>query len=83
MIILFLGAFYIVREQQTNFKNLNSVYGFGKTYVKWVGQLGKNITALVVSAYKMKWLPYTNQQVNNNQPNNQNLNNSVTINLPT
>ena len=85
IIILFLGAFYTLREQQTNLKNVSSVYDFGKTYIKWVGKLGKNLTTLAISAYQMKWLPEkkiagTTQIIKNMQ--NKAINNSITINLP-
>lgn len=86
MIILFLGAFYIVREQQTTWKDVSSVYDFGKVYFKWVGQLGRNITTLAISAYHMKWLPSQTGTVtirnNTNSQVNDNINNSVTITLP-
>ena len=91
IIMLFLGGFYIVKEQQTNIKDWKSLYNFGKVYFKWVGQVTKNVTALVVQGSKMKWLPEVNKnQTNVNinmpentpSPDNSGLNNSATINLP-
>ena len=90
MIILFLGAFYIVKEQQTDLKDLSSLYNFGKIYGSWISKLGKNVTALVISAYHMKWLPDINKinqenptpNQNNSKSSNGEIDNSITIVLP-
>lgn len=57
IIILLLGAFYIAREQGTNFKTLKGSWAFSKVYVKWIWQVGTNIKDLGTYAYHMKWLP--------------------------
>lgn len=59
IIILVAAAVFIIHEQQTDFKNIKSVYEFGKTYFRWMGMVVSNIRNVAESASNMRWVPKT------------------------
>jgi len=60
IIILVIGGIFVVREQQTNFKDVKSAWIFTKTMGKWIYHLGQNFKNIFVCAYRMTWKPDVN-----------------------
>ncbi len=57
IIILIIGALFIVREQRTSFKDVHSTLLFSRVYMKWIWQISVNVKDIVVYASHMNWMP--------------------------
>ncbi len=78
IILLIIGALFIVREQRTNFKDVSSTILFSKVYLKWIWQISINVKEIIVYASHMDWtpelvssskpIPVVNQTLNATQP---------------
>ena len=57
IVILIVGALFIIREQQTDFKSFQSTSAFTKVYSKWIWQISKNVRDIVLYSIKLNWVP--------------------------
>ena len=56
-VLLVLGALFIIREQQTDFKSFESTIVFSKVYISWIWKVGVNVKDTIVFASNLDWMP--------------------------
>lgn len=57
LIFLFLGAFFIISENQLALKERENVHAFTDLYLDWIEELYENSASLTGYIVKMDWLP--------------------------
>ena len=57
VIILLLGAFFIVSENRLALKDKKDRIKFGDLYLSWIGQIFENSGRLAGYVVKLDWLP--------------------------
>jgi len=57
LMILLLGAFFIISQNNLALKNSENVDRFVSNYASWVGDVVKNIGSLTGYIVKLEWLP--------------------------
>jgi len=57
IILLLLGAFFVISENKLSLRNPDDRIELGKIYFSWVAQIFQNGINLVGDAIKLEWLP--------------------------
>ncbi len=60
LMILCLGAFFIISNGNLHLSNEKELYTFGENYYSWIIHLGNNFKSITGYALKSDWLPVTN-----------------------
>lgn len=54
---MFLGAFFIISNENLRINNSENIDIFFKHYFKWIDSLGSNSVRIAGEVVKMEWIP--------------------------